>query len=124
MSSRIPLAWLQLTQEKRRFFAALAGIAFAVVLMLTQLGFEDALLSTSDLVHSRLAGDLVLINPHYQYILSTRAFTDRRLDQALAVDGVASVGAVYLGSAPFKNPFDRSERDIFLIGFNPGSTAL
>jgi putative ABC transport system permease protein len=124
MSIYIPLAWLQLTREKRRFLAALAGIAFAVVLMMTQLGFEDALLSTSGLVQSRLTGDLVLINPQYQYIVSPKSFTDRRLYQALGCEGVESVEAVYLGTAPFKNPFDRSERDIFMIGFNPRSAVL
>ena len=50
MSSRIPLAWLQLAHEPLRLFAATAGIAFAVILMLMQLGFEDALLSSAGLV--------------------------------------------------------------------------
>jgi putative ABC transport system permease protein len=122
--SRTPLAWLQLTREKRRFLAAVAGIAFAVVLMLMQLGFEEALLASSDLVQSRLAGDLVLISPNYQYILSPKSFTDRRLVQALGSDGVASIAGLYLGSASFKNPFDRTERDIFVIGFKPEFAVL
>src|SRR3954470_22231924 len=101
MGTHIPLAWLQLTREKRRFFAALAGISFAVVLMLTQLGFQDALLSSVGLLHSHLVGDLVLINPHYQNAISPKSFTERRLYQALADDAVEGVDAVYLGVAPF-----------------------
>src|SRR3954470_16643077 len=105
----VPLAWLQLTREKRRFVAALAGIAFAVVLMLTQLGFEDALMVSAGLLHSQLAADLILINPHYQFILYTKTLSERRLVQAMGSSDVQSVASVYLGQAPFKNPFDRTE---------------
>ena len=123
-SAGIPLAWLQLTREKRRFAAALAGIAFAVVLMLAQLGFQDALLSSVALLHSNLTGDLVLINPQYQSVIQPKTLTDRRLQQALASSAVASVDGVYLGVGPFKNPFDRTERDIFTIAFKPSSAVL
>jgi putative ABC transport system permease protein len=124
MKTGVPLAWLQLTRDKRRFAAALAGIAFAVSLMLTQLGFEDALTSTSGLVQSLLDADLVLISPKYQFVISPRSFTERRLYQALGVDGVGSIQAVYVGQAPFKNPFDRTERVIFVVGFDPRSAAF
>jgi putative ABC transport system permease protein len=124
MSTGIPLAWLQLTREKRRFFAALAGIAFAVVLMLAQLGFQDALLSSVGLLHSNLVGDLVIINPQYQNVIQPKNFTERRLYQALGSDAVESVYSVYLGVAPFKNPFNRTERNIFVIAFNPTSAVL
>jgi putative ABC transport system permease protein len=124
LSAGIPLAWLQLTRERRRFLAALAGIAFAVVLMLAQLGFQDALLSSVALLHSNLAGDLVLINPQYQSVIQPKTLTDRRLYQTLGSGAVASVNGVYLGVGPFKNPFDRTERDIFTIAFNPTAPVL
>lgn len=124
MSTRIPLAWLQLTRETRRFLAALAGISFAVVLMLMQLGFEDALLSSVILFHTHLVGDLVLINPQYQNIISPKSFTERRIYQALGVAGVESVEPVYVMEAPFKNPFNGTERNIFVIGFNPHSALV
>ncbi|BCX12410.1 MAG: hypothetical protein KatS3mg067_1348 [Thermosynechococcus sp.] len=43
----IPLAWLQLIRERIRLLVAIAGIAFAVVLMLMQFGFRDALFQGS-----------------------------------------------------------------------------
>lgn len=124
MNPGVPLAWLQLTRDKQRFAAALAGIAFAASLMLTQLGFEDALMSTSGLLHSHMSADLVLISPLYQFIISPRSFTERRLYQVLGVEGVASVEPLYLGQASFKNPIDGTERTIFAIGFNPRSALL
>jgi DevC protein len=124
MSTGIPLAWLQLTREKRRFFAALVGISFAVVLMLVQLGFRDALLSSVGLFQSNLIGDLVLISPQYQNIIQITRFTERRLYQALGSEAVQSVYPVYAGVAPFKNPFNRIHRAIFLIGFDPSVPIL
>jgi putative ABC transport system permease protein len=65
-----------------------------------------------------------LISPQYQFVVSPRSFTDRRLYQALGVDGVDSVEQLYWGQAPFKNPFDRTERVIFMVGFNPRSALV
>jgi len=120
----VPLAWLQLTRDKRRFAAALAGIAFAASLMLTQLGFEDALMSTSGLLHRHMSADLVLISPLYQFVISPRNFTERRIYQTLGVEGVESVEPLYIGQAAFKNPVDGSERTIFAVGFNPRTAVL
>jgi putative ABC transport system permease protein len=117
--SRIPLAWLQLAHERLRLVAATAGIAFAVILMLMQLGFEDALLSSAGLNFAHMSCDLALVSPQYEFLLSAKGFAERRLYQSLAVDGVASVEPVYLGQGPWKNPWSRVERVILLVGFTP-----
>ena len=44
---RTPLAWLQLKKEKTRLAVALAGIAFADMLMFVQLGLLDALFDSA-----------------------------------------------------------------------------
>jgi putative ABC transport system permease protein len=119
MTRRIPLAWLQLLHERRRLLAATAGIGFAVVLMLMQLGFEDALLSSAGLHFSHMSCDIALVSPQYEFLLSPKGFPERRLYQTLAVDGVLSVEAVYCGQAAWKNPWTRRERTVFLIGFQP-----
>jgi putative ABC transport system permease protein len=119
MTQRIPLAWRQLMKEKRRLAAAIAGISFAVILMLVQLGFEDALLSSAGLQYAHLHGDLALISPEYQFVVATRAFPERRLYQALGVEGVESIAPVYLAQLPWKNPFNHRERTIFVMGFKP-----
>jgi putative ABC transport system permease protein len=124
MRARVPLAWLQLTREKLRLLAALAGISFAVILMLMQLGFEDALFTSAAILHSHLQGDLVLISRQYEFLIHSKAFPEQRLYQALAVDGVAWVAPVYLGQAAFKNPDSRREHRIFLIAFEPAPGVL
>ena len=65
----IPLGWLQLKQEKLRFAVALAGVAFAVVLILMQLGFRDALFESAVRYHERLRYDLVLVSPETSFIV-------------------------------------------------------
>ena len=45
--TRTPLAWLNLTHDKRRFALSLAGVGFAVVLMFIELGFYHALLDST-----------------------------------------------------------------------------
>src|SRR5512145_2654802 len=99
LTRRIPLAWLQLTAEKLRLMAAVSGIAFAVMLMLMQLGFRDALLQSATLLHERLAGEIVLTNPLYEYLLATPSFPEARLYQALGVDGVESIAPIYFSRA-------------------------
>lgn len=46
---RLPLGWLQLVHNPVRLAAALAGVAFAVVLILMQLGFMGALIASVQL---------------------------------------------------------------------------
>jgi putative ABC transport system permease protein len=119
MSARIPLAWFQLIKSKGRLSAALAGIVFTVVFSLVQLAFQDALYTSVTLLYSHLAADLVLISPRYQCIVSTENFPERRLEQALAIDGVESVSSLYMSMAQWKNPVSHRERQIFVIGFKP-----
>jgi putative ABC transport system permease protein len=43
LMGRLPIGWLQLAHNKLRLAAALAGVAFADILILMQLGFLGAL---------------------------------------------------------------------------------
>ena len=124
MAAGVPLAWHQLTHEKRRLAAALAGVMFAVVLMLIQLGFESALLLSAGLLQSHLRADLVLISSQYQCQVYFTTFTERRLYQALGLEGVESVSALYFGALPLKNPVTHLARSIFIMAFNPETPAL
>ena len=60
--ARIPLAWRNLTEDPWRLSASLAGAAFAVVLMFSQVGFRNALLENMVAVIEHLDGELFLIN--------------------------------------------------------------
>ena len=119
MFTDIPLAWLQLTREPSRLLAAVAGVAFAVLLVFMQFGFSDALYASAVRFHAALVGDLVLINPQTSYLVLTRQFSRRRLYQVLGFKGVESVSPVYAALALWKSPYDGSARNIFIVGFDP-----
>jgi putative ABC transport system permease protein len=118
------IAWLQLRKERGRLAAAIAGILFAVVLMLVQLGFEDALFHSSMNLLSHLDAQLVMYSPTFRAINVPSFFSQRRLYQALGSDGVESVSSVYFGSLMWANPESKSLSRIFLIGFEPRERVL
>ncbi|NEO58956.1 MAG: FtsX-like permease family protein [Moorea sp. SIO4G2] len=116
---KIPLAWLQLTHEKMRLLVALAGIAFADILMFMQMGFRDALFESNVTLHNSLQGDIFLISPQSQATIAMKSFPSRRLYQSIAFDGVKSIRGIYMDFALWKNPQTRETRSVLVIGFNP-----
>jgi putative ABC transport system permease protein len=114
------LAWHQLFHQRLRLLAATAGIAFAVILIMVQLGFQDALYQSATLHYDHMTADIVLLSPQYEAIMyNNSGFPSRRLDQAYAVDGVASTLAVYGSFVAWKNPWTHQERTMYMFGFNP-----
>lgn len=116
---KVPLAWLQLKSERGRLLAGLAGISFAIILMFMQLGIQAALFDSAVQIHRSLNAELVLISPRSTSLIAMRAFSRRRLYQALSFPGVKFVSPLYLGFAQWQNP-DRPRywRNIHIIGFD------
>ncbi|MGB6298189.1 MAG: ABC transporter permease DevC [Rivularia sp. (in: cyanobacteria)] len=124
MASKIPIAWLQLIRNKLRSFIAVAGIAFIVMLMFMQLGFQDALYNSATQVHRSLQGDLFLVSSQYKALTATQSFSRTRLYQALGFNGVKSVTPIYLGFAKFKNPDNGEKYSIYVMGFEPNRAII
>ena len=125
MKSKLPIAWLQLMHEKTRLLVAISGISFAVVLMFMQLGFRSALFDSAVGMHSSLQGDIVLISPRSVALIAMRPFTERRLYQTLAFEGVEAVSPIYVEPAIWKNPADPSKtRNIRVYGIKPNDRVL
>lgn len=119
MFRKTPVAWLQLIKEKTRLLVAIAGIAFADMLILMQLGLQDALYDGVTQTQRLLKADLVLINPQFQTLFSVQSFPRERLYQALSADGVARVSSIYIASGEWKNPDTRQNRAILIWGVDP-----
>lgn len=120
----LPLAWLQLSKERLRLLVALAGVAFAVVLIFMQLGFRNALFESSTRLHEALAGELFLVSPQFDFVAQPKSFSRRRLFQALGFPGVEAVRPLYLGLALWKNPDTGKTRTIFAVGVDPSDNAV
>jgi putative ABC transport system permease protein len=119
MKGKIPLAWLQLKREVTRLGVALAGIAFADILMFMQLGFRDSLYLSNVRIHDSLQGDIVLINSQSSALPSMKSFSQRRLYKALDLPTVESVHPIYIDFTSWKNPATGRPRNLVLIGINP-----
>ncbi len=93
---RVPLAWHNLTYDRRRLGVCAAGVAFAVFLMFVEMGFWNALLDASAELIRQLNGELVIVSKARYALIAREPFTRRRLAQALAVPGVRAAFPVYL----------------------------
>ncbi|WP_293076227.1 ABC transporter permease DevC [Moorena sp. SIO3H5] len=120
----MPIAWLQLARQRVRFLVALAGIAFIVVLIFMQLGFNDSLYTSSVTVHRVIEGDIFLISSQYKSLTAKQSFPRERLYQARGFNGVESVSPLYLRFAKFKNPITDQKFSIYVIGFDPAKPVL
>ncbi len=124
LQRRTPLGWLQLSHEKSRLLVALAGIAFADVLMFMQLGFQAALYDSNTRLSRALDTDLVLVSPQARNAQNLSTFSRRRLYQAIDILGVKSAQPLYSNTIIWKNPQTRKETTIQAVGFNPDHPAF
>jgi putative ABC transport system permease protein len=116
---RVPLAWLNLVHEKSRLVVALAGVAFAVLLVFMNLGFLGALADSASMFYEQMNGDIYLVSPQALEISTTKAFPRERLYQAAGVKGVARVMPLYLGYLQWRNAETRESRAAFMFAINP-----
>ncbi|MEE3717931.1 ABC transporter permease DevC [Tumidithrix elongata RA019] len=121
---RTPLGWLQLSRERSRLLVALAGIAFADVLMFMQLGFQAALYDSNTKLSRALDADIVFVSPQARNTQNLSTFSRRRLYQAKDIAGVQSAEAFYSNIITWKNPDTRKETSVQIIAFNPDRAAL
>lgn len=124
LKRRTPLGWLQLKHDKGRMLVALAGIAFADVLIFMQLGFQAALYNSNTRLHKSLQADIVLISPQARNLVNMSSFPRRRLYQAMNVAGVKSASPLYTNFANWKNPQTHKESAVLVLGFDPNQPAF
>jgi putative ABC transport system permease protein len=119
----IPLAWRNLTENRWRLLASVAGTAFAVVLMFVENGFRNALLDNMVAVVETLDGQL-FVTHQGRYILSQPVpFRRGRLERVRGVEGVVSVHPLYLDAdeqTRWRHPISGLTRRIRVIAFAPG----
>ncbi|MBW4532117.1 MAG: ABC transporter permease DevC [Aphanothece saxicola GSE-SYN-MK-01-06B] len=121
---RTPLGWLQLRHDRGRFLVALAGIAFADLLMFMQLGFQAALYDSNTRLDRAFRGDVVLISPKALNLQNLSTFPRRRLLQALDVPGVVDAQGLYVRTVNWRNPQTLRSATVQVLGFDPDADVL
>ena len=124
LQRRTPLGWLQLNHDKGRLCVALAGIAFADVLMFMQLGFQNALYDSNTRVDRAMLADVIIYSPKALNLQNLSTFSRRRLLQAMDIPGVQTASGLYINSLTWKNPQTRLSATIQVLGFDPDVPAF
>ena len=122
IADRVPLAWRNLTANRRRLFISVSGVTFSVYLMFMQLGFRNAMLDSSIEFIRLLDGDLFLLSSSKYRMFTADQFPRRRLYQALAHPSIERASPLYMEQvrSMWKNPQDRSTHVVRVMAFDPG----
>jgi putative ABC transport system permease protein len=117
----VPLARRNLLANTPRLIRSVSGIAFAVLLMIVELGFQSGYLESMIMNIRALDGDIMLISSAKYQVDRISPFSRRQLYEARAVPGVASARPLYIDriSPIWKNPQDHQLFRITAYGFDP-----
>jgi len=112
-----PLAQRNLFHDKVRLTVTLTGIVFSVVLIVVQLGlFIGFTTATSNLIdHS--GADLWITSKNVPYVEQGVAFSERKLNQVRAIDGVADAQKIIARWTQWKR-HDGGQDSVQIVGIN------
>ncbi len=117
---RAPLfAYRLLAHDRTRALASIGGVAFALLLMMMQVGFRNSLLDSGVQLIDRLDADVIVISKEKYPFLRVKSMPRERIYQALAVEGAESVAPLWTALARWTNPYTRTLHPIRVLGFDP-----
>ncbi|MDG2333292.1 MAG: ABC transporter permease DevC [Myxococcota bacterium] len=108
-----------LMHERGRLIASVGGVTFALLLMLLQIGFRNALLDSAIQLLREVDADILVINKEKDPFLARNRMHKERLYQALSVEGVESASPLWIALEQWKNLEEETLHPIRVIGFNP-----
>ncbi|MBV9826531.1 MAG: hypothetical protein JO001_12810 [Alphaproteobacteria bacterium] len=122
----MPLGLRNLVANKARLVRSSAGIAFAVLLMLVQLGFERGFFEASLAPYENLDGDIFFMNADKYRVGTSDPFQHRYLTDAGKVAGVASASPLYASWQAFvwKPPGSDQNYQVQTFAFDPDHPAF
>lgn len=122
--TRTPLGWYQLLHNRRRLIVAVAGVAFANILIFMQLGFLGALFESSVIPIRLLDADVVLMSPEARGLANLGTIPRRRLYQALGVKGIKSGITFQFGTLSYRNPATHKLISAMVFAVDPNAHAF
>jgi putative ABC transport system permease protein len=125
-SAAAPLARRNLVADPWRLARSVAGIAFAVLLMMLEIGFRDGYIESMLLMMRQLDGDIMLVNTSMYQFERAQPFPRRLLAVALGAPGVASARPFYVERTRgiWKNPQNEQHFVVSVFAFDPDQPVL
>lgn len=122
----IPLAWRNLTENRFRLLASLAGTAFAVTLMFMEHGFQQSLLESMVGLIRHLDGELMIVSRSVYTLSVPYGFPRRRLEQARGFADVREAVPLSIETrrSLWRSAADHLPRPIRVVGYAPGDRVL
>lgn len=120
---RLPIGWLQLSHNRTRLAAAIAGVMFANILIFMQLGFMGALVDSVALPYKAMNADIIISGSDANTLADGSPLPRQRMFEALSAPGVASATPLYFGKMDWKQP-DGSIRTLDVFGIDPSVRAF
>lgn len=116
---RISLAWQNTLQNKKRSFAAVAGIAFSLLLVFMQLGFLQTARVNSTLVYNYFDFDLIITSNRFESLDSAHYFDRTRLLQTKVIPGVEAVAPLNASRHRWRDPANNDRQSsCTMLGFD------
>ena len=101
---RLPIGWLQLTHSRGRFAAALAGVAFANVLVFVQLGIMNSMATATLKPYGFFHADIMISASDANSMTEGGNVARQWLFQALADPDVINGTGLYVGNINWARP--------------------
>lgn len=121
---RLPIGYLQLMHNPGRLLAALAGVAFANLLVFVQLGLAGSMAESVAIPYRLFQPDLLIVSPAESESLSDAATLPRqRLFQALVHPDVTGGTTIHVGRSTWISGHEASS-SIQFFGLAPDAAPL
>lgn len=101
---RLPIGWLQLTYSRSRFIAALAGVSFANVLVIVQLGIAGSMSSATLAPYEYFTADIMISAEDANSLMGGENVARTWLFQAMSDPEIASGMPLYISNLAWEGP--------------------
>lgn len=119
---RLPIGWLQLLHNKTRLAAAVAGIAFANILVFVQLGVMFALNTTILLPYTLFDADIIISSADANTLTDGSNVPRQRSFEAMSVPGVANALPLFIGNVDWTRD-DGNVTNLQVLALDPSQGA-
>jgi len=115
---RLPIGWLQLSHSKTRLMAAVSGVAFANILVFTQLGILGSLGESTKAPYNLFTADIMVYAEDVNALTDGSNIARQYMYQALAVDGVSEATTLFIGMLNWQRTGEKST-SLQIFGIDP-----
>ena len=113
------LAWQNISHRRLRALAAIAGVAFSILLVFMQLGIFSAAERSADLVFNALDFDIALVDENYVFLANGGTVPRSVLAKVRGIAGVSSVQPLHTTFTLYRNVEDHLKRGMLVMGVDP-----